>query len=161
MAVFASRGWTGFVGKDSYVASQEFNRKAGEGREQAALRWSGPLQSQMARSCTALGTGMARSSSPGGVARTMMTSLAVANAVMMSICSSLSRNICGVVGGHAFLATRSVWCVCPKPDSGRRHVGFNTTGHLEQLEVSKPNHALTARGAHWHGLCKLRCGNTE
>ncbi|MER8649226.1 FixH family protein [Mesorhizobium sp. M1121] len=49
MAVLASRSWTGFVVNNSHVAGQEFNRKAGEGA-QAALGWSGPSQSQMARS---------------------------------------------------------------------------------------------------------------
>ncbi|WP_352646353.1 FixH family protein [Mesorhizobium sp. M0136] len=53
MAVLASRSWTGFVVKNSHVASQ-FNRKAGEGA-QAALGWSSPLQSQMARSANASG----------------------------------------------------------------------------------------------------------
>ncbi|WP_352772427.1 FixH family protein [Mesorhizobium sp. M0684] len=52
MAVLASRSWTGFVVKNSHVARQEFNRKAGEGA-QAALGWSSPLQPQMARSATA------------------------------------------------------------------------------------------------------------
>ncbi|ESZ65983.1 hypothetical protein X727_27620 [Mesorhizobium sp. L103C119B0] len=42
-----------------------------------------------------------------GLRRTMITSLAVANAVMMSICSSLGQNISRVVRGHASLATRS------------------------------------------------------
>ncbi|MER9222002.1 FixH family protein [Mesorhizobium sp. M0644] len=51
--IVASRSWTGFVVKNSHVASQEFNRNAEEGRAQAALGWSGPLQSQTARSATA------------------------------------------------------------------------------------------------------------
>ncbi|MER8759066.1 FixH family protein [Mesorhizobium sp. M0976] len=51
MAVLASRSWTGFV-VNNFPASQEFNRKAGEAAL-AALGWSSPLQSQMARSATA------------------------------------------------------------------------------------------------------------
>ncbi|WP_352894660.1 hypothetical protein [Mesorhizobium sp. M0983] len=49
--VLASRSWTGFVVK-KFPTSQEFNRKTGEGA-QAALGWSSPLQSQMARSAAA------------------------------------------------------------------------------------------------------------
>ncbi len=43
MATAANRSWTGLVVKNSYVASQEFNRKAEEGRAQAALGWKGKL----------------------------------------------------------------------------------------------------------------------
>lgn len=43
MATAANRSWTGLVVKNSYVASQEFNRKAEEGRAQAALGWQGTL----------------------------------------------------------------------------------------------------------------------
>jgi nitrogen fixation protein FixH len=39
MAMYASSSWTGLVVKNSYVASQEFNEKAVEGREQAARQW--------------------------------------------------------------------------------------------------------------------------
>ncbi|MER9275517.1 hypothetical protein [Mesorhizobium sp. M0643] len=48
MAVLASYSWTASVVKNSHDASPGINRKAGEGA-QAALGWSGPLQSQMAR----------------------------------------------------------------------------------------------------------------
>jgi nitrogen fixation protein FixH len=44
MATAANRSWTGLVVKNSYVASQEFNRKAEEGRAQAALGWKGQLE---------------------------------------------------------------------------------------------------------------------
>lgn len=40
MATFARTSWSGLVVKNSYVAGQEFNRKAEEGREQAALGWT-------------------------------------------------------------------------------------------------------------------------
>ncbi|HWK66637.1 MAG TPA: FixH family protein [Rhizobiaceae bacterium] len=43
MAIFASTSWTGFVVKNSYVASQQFNRKASEGRAQAALGFHSSL----------------------------------------------------------------------------------------------------------------------
>lgn len=43
MATAANRSWTGLVVKNSYVASQEFNRRAEEGRAQAALGWKGEL----------------------------------------------------------------------------------------------------------------------
>ncbi|MEI5682034.1 MULTISPECIES: FixH family protein [unclassified Mesorhizobium] len=43
MATFARTSWTGLVVENTYVASQEFNRKAEEGREQAALGWTGTL----------------------------------------------------------------------------------------------------------------------
>lgn len=39
MAVMANTSWSGFVVKNSYIASQEFNRRAAEGREQDALGW--------------------------------------------------------------------------------------------------------------------------
>ncbi|MER9756161.1 FixH family protein [Mesorhizobium sp. M0166] len=81
----------GFVVKNSYDTSQEFNRKADEGRAQAALGWSGSLQSQMARSANAAGPER-QDSQAGGVKRTMMTSLAVANAAMMPTASSLGPN---------------------------------------------------------------------
>ena len=43
MATFAHTSWSGFVVQNSYVAGQHFNRKAEEGREQAALGWSPAL----------------------------------------------------------------------------------------------------------------------
>ncbi|TIN52939.1 MAG: cytochrome oxidase, partial [Mesorhizobium sp.] len=35
--------WTGLVVENTYVASQQFNKKATEGRAQAALGWTGKL----------------------------------------------------------------------------------------------------------------------
>ncbi len=43
MATFATTSWSGFVVKNSYVASQQFNEKAERGRAQAALGWTGTL----------------------------------------------------------------------------------------------------------------------
>lgn len=43
MAVLANTSWTGFVVKNSHVAGREFNRKAEEGRRQAALGWTARL----------------------------------------------------------------------------------------------------------------------
>ena len=43
MATLANTSWTGFVVKNSYIASQQFNRKAEEGRRQAALGWDAEL----------------------------------------------------------------------------------------------------------------------
>lgn len=43
MAFLASSSWTGFVVENTYVASQKFNQKAAEGREQAALGWTSNL----------------------------------------------------------------------------------------------------------------------
>jgi len=43
MATLARTSWTGLVVQNTYVASQEFNRKAEEGRAQAALHWQGKL----------------------------------------------------------------------------------------------------------------------
>lgn len=42
-AFLASRSWTGSVVENTYVASQQFNRKAAEGRAQAALGWNSSL----------------------------------------------------------------------------------------------------------------------
>ena len=39
MALFARSSWTGFVVENTYVASQQFNQKAAEGRAQAELGW--------------------------------------------------------------------------------------------------------------------------
>lgn len=39
MAVFAGSSWTGFVVRNSYVASQEFNDKVAAARMQDALGW--------------------------------------------------------------------------------------------------------------------------
>jgi nitrogen fixation protein FixH len=44
MATMANRSWTGLVVKNSYVASQQFNRKREEGRAQDALGWRGTLE---------------------------------------------------------------------------------------------------------------------
>ncbi|WP_159587967.1 FixH family protein [Chelativorans xinjiangense] len=44
MAVLASASWTGFVVRNSYVASQQFNERAAEGRAQTALGWEGELK---------------------------------------------------------------------------------------------------------------------
>jgi nitrogen fixation protein FixH len=46
MATFARTSWTGLVVKNSYVASQEFNEKAAEGRAQAARNWRPVLDLQ-------------------------------------------------------------------------------------------------------------------
>ncbi|KRB23160.1 MULTISPECIES: FixH family protein [Mesorhizobium] len=43
MATLANTSWTGLVVENTYVASQQFNKKAEEGRAQAALGWSGNL----------------------------------------------------------------------------------------------------------------------
>jgi nitrogen fixation protein FixH len=43
MATLAGRSWTGLVVENTYVASQQFNEKAREGRAQAALGWKGIL----------------------------------------------------------------------------------------------------------------------
>ena len=43
MAVMANTSWTGLVVKNTYVASRDFNRKAGEGQRQAALGWTAEL----------------------------------------------------------------------------------------------------------------------
>lgn len=43
MATFARTSWTGLVVENSYVASQQFNEKARQGRAQDALGWSGKL----------------------------------------------------------------------------------------------------------------------
>lgn len=43
MAFFARSSWTGFVVENTYVASEQFNRKAAEGRAQAALGWKPEL----------------------------------------------------------------------------------------------------------------------
>lgn len=40
MATFARTSWSGLVVQNSYVAGQQFNRKAEEGRRQAELGWS-------------------------------------------------------------------------------------------------------------------------
>ncbi|TPL78508.1 FixH family protein [Mesorhizobium sp. B2-3-13] len=39
MATLANTSWTGLVVENTYVASQEFNKKAEQGRAQAALGW--------------------------------------------------------------------------------------------------------------------------
>lgn len=43
MATLANTTWSGLVVENSYVASQQFNQKAAEGRAQAALGWTGSL----------------------------------------------------------------------------------------------------------------------
>jgi nitrogen fixation protein FixH len=43
MAVFAGASWTGFVVRNSYVASQEFNGKVAAARTQQALGWKAEL----------------------------------------------------------------------------------------------------------------------
>ena len=43
MATLANTSWTGLVVENSYVASQEFNTKAEQGRAQAALGWTSSL----------------------------------------------------------------------------------------------------------------------
>jgi len=46
LAVFASRSWTGLVVANSYVASQNYNRKLAEARQQEALGWTATLNYQ-------------------------------------------------------------------------------------------------------------------
>ncbi|TPK93935.1 FixH family protein [Mesorhizobium sp. B2-4-12] len=43
MATLANTTWTGLVVEDTYVASQQFNKKAEQGRAQAALGWRSQL----------------------------------------------------------------------------------------------------------------------
>ena len=43
LATLARTSWTGLVVENAYVASQEFNERAAEGRAQAALHWRGEL----------------------------------------------------------------------------------------------------------------------
>lgn len=44
MAVSATRTWTGLVVENSYVASQEFNTKLANARDQIAMGWEGGLE---------------------------------------------------------------------------------------------------------------------
>ncbi|MET3591768.1 nitrogen fixation protein FixH [Mesorhizobium shonense] len=43
MATLASTSWTGLIVENAYVASQQFNKNADEGRAQAALGWKSQL----------------------------------------------------------------------------------------------------------------------
>ncbi|MEP6335045.1 MAG: FixH family protein, partial [Anderseniella sp.] len=43
MAAFATRSWTGLVVKNSYVASQAFNRELEQAKLQAARGWTGDI----------------------------------------------------------------------------------------------------------------------
>ncbi|MER8810538.1 FixH family protein [Mesorhizobium australicum] len=43
MATLANTSWTGLVVENTYVASQQFNKKAEAARAQAALGWTGQL----------------------------------------------------------------------------------------------------------------------
>ncbi|PBB16833.1 FixH family protein [Mesorhizobium sp. WSM4313] len=43
MATLAQKSWTGLVVENTYVASQQFNEEARNGRAQAALGWTGTL----------------------------------------------------------------------------------------------------------------------
>ncbi|MGB7203846.1 MAG: FixH family protein [Anderseniella sp.] len=43
MATFATSSWTGLVVKNSYVASQDFNRELAEARKQTARGWTGDI----------------------------------------------------------------------------------------------------------------------
>ncbi|MEI9412233.1 FixH family protein [Mesorhizobium salmacidum] len=43
MATLANTSWTGLVVENTYVASQQFNKKAEQGRAQAALGWKSHL----------------------------------------------------------------------------------------------------------------------
>jgi nitrogen fixation protein FixH len=43
LAVLARTSWTGLVVENAYVASQQFNERAAEGKAQAALGWTGTL----------------------------------------------------------------------------------------------------------------------
>lgn len=44
MARFATSSWTGLVVKNSYVASQAFNRELAEAKKQAARGWTGDIR---------------------------------------------------------------------------------------------------------------------
>jgi len=46
LAIAASTSWTGFVVKNSYVASQQFNERVAESRAQAALGWTSRVELQ-------------------------------------------------------------------------------------------------------------------
>lgn len=54
MAVFANTSWTGFVVRNSYVASQEFNDKVAAARAQEALGWKAALSIDSGRASLAL-----------------------------------------------------------------------------------------------------------
>ena len=49
MATFAAQSWTGLVVKNSYVASQNYNRLLEEGRAQEALGWTSRLEARSDR----------------------------------------------------------------------------------------------------------------
>ncbi|MER9771996.1 hypothetical protein NKJ22_07065 [Mesorhizobium sp. M0220] len=83
MAVLARYSWTGFVVKNSHVASPGFQSQGGRGGTGRA-RMERPLAIANGEIATASGPER-QDAQAGGVKRTMMTSLAVANAVMMSI----------------------------------------------------------------------------
>lgn len=157
MAVVVGRSWTGVVVEDA-LCHQPGNSIARRARAQrhahgAALAITNAEFRYRLRDRN--GTKL----NPKGAKRTMMTSLAIADAVMMSVCSSLA-------GIHVeWSVARLFWRraardACPKPDNGGKHVGFNTTGHRRRMVAFQAKPPLTARRAHWHSLCKWRFGNT-
>ncbi|MER9470651.1 hypothetical protein NKI82_33325 [Mesorhizobium sp. M0482] len=93
MAVLASRSWTGFVVNNSHVASPEFNRNAQEGRAGGARSgWSAPPCNRKWRNPLPPEGLERQDAQAGGVKRTMVTGLTIANAVMMSIGLVLGPN---------------------------------------------------------------------
>lgn len=54
LALVANTSWTGLVVDNSYVASQHFNEKLAEGREQAALGWTSTLTIENGRIALAI-----------------------------------------------------------------------------------------------------------
>ncbi|WP_352718353.1 FixH family protein [Mesorhizobium sp. M0563] len=91
MAVLASCSWTGFVVKNSMTPARNSiarrmragHRRRSDGAAPCDRKWRDPLPPEGPKR---------QDAQAGGVKRTMMTSLAVANAVMMSTASSLGAN---------------------------------------------------------------------
>ncbi|MES0138983.1 FixH family protein [Mesorhizobium sp. M0016] len=123
MAALGSRSWTGFVVKNSHVDSQEFNRKRARGArlmEQPFGIANGEIRCRL--------RGTARRSSPrreaddddgpGGSQRSHDVHL-LGPSARMHIEWSGPRFSAGAKRDD-----------CLKADNGRKHVGFNTTGHL-------------------------------
>ncbi|CDX38109.1 hypothetical protein MPLDJ20_220058 [Mesorhizobium plurifarium] len=92
MAVVAGRSWTSVVVEDAHVTSREIQSQGGRGRR--GTRMERLLAIVNAEFLLPPEGRNGAKLNLMGAKRAMVTGLAIADAVMMSICSSLGRHPC-------------------------------------------------------------------
>lgn len=116
MAITATTSWTGFVVKNSYVASQEFNGKAREARAQAALGWTATVKVSDGTVRFALADAGGAPMAMGGGTATFRRPVSDADDTVAALKAAADGSLAGAVA-----LADGVWIVEVEADAGLEH----------------------------------------